>query len=216
MEAAGGNEVIAKQGTDLIAELRDYLGVWTNPYWVSWDPGEGRAFIQAGDWTPAGGTVQMRWPYYADYVVNLMTYISRNPVPTDLDLMHKIRGMYIEYRSLKSYFYSIMDFAERLGANMNPVFEVLTEIEGKYEESVDAYIDQDYTSAEDMLEASIQDLNDASALAFKLKDQVMLWIFVIEWLTVTATITIAGSVLWTLMIRRRLYEEIESTRFTGS
>ena len=75
---------------------------------------------------------------------------------------------------------------------------------------------QDYISAEDILESSISDLNDASALSFRLKDQVMLWIFIIEWLTVTATISIAGFVLRTLMIRRRLYEEVESTRFTGS
>ena len=227
MEAVGGNEVIAREGTRIIAESRSIgaqagnfgtwheSGGWVNPFWVTWDPGEGRAFIQSTDWTPGGGTVLMRWPYYADYVINLMTYLSMNPVPADLDLMHELRGMFQEFRSLKNYVFSIMDFAERLGANMMPVLEVLTEIDAEYQQSVEAYIDQDYPRAGEMIKSSIEGLSDASALAFRLKDQVMLWIYFIEWLIVTGTLSIAGFVIWTLMIRRRLYEEVESTRFTG-
>jgi len=123
--------------------------------------------------------------------------------------------MYLEFRSLKGYLFSVMDFAEKLGANTIPVFKMLTEIDGKFESSVEAYIGGAYTSAEEILESSIKDLNDASALAFRLKDQAMLWIFLIEWLTVTATMAIAGFILWSLMVRRRLYEEVESTRFGG-
>lgn len=215
MENVGGNEVVARQGTQTLAESRDILGGWVNPFWVTWDTGEGRAFIQSTDWTPAGGTVLMRWPYYQDYVVNLMTYLSMNPVPTDLELMHRLRGMYLEFRSMKSYLFSVMDFAESLGANMMPVFEILTEGDEGFEMSVEAYIDQDYSGAGDMLESSIQSLRDASELAFKLKDQVMLWIYFIEWLTVTGTLAVSGFVIWTLMVRRRLYGEVDSTRFAG-
>jgi hypothetical protein len=225
MEAGGGHPLSAKQGAHTIAEWRGLgptgykfggghiPGDWVTPFWVTWDPGEGRAFAHAIDWSPAGGTMLMRWPYYTDYVINLMTYLSMNPVPTDIDLMHRIRGMYQEFRSLKTYVFSIIDFAERLGANMMPVLNVLTDIDAGYEQSVEAYIDQDYSKAADLLASSIDGLNDASALSFRLKDQAMLWIYFIEWLTVTGTLSITGFLVWTLMVRRRLYEEVESTRF---
>lgn len=51
-------------------------------------------------------------------------------------------------------------------------------------------------------------------MAFRLKDQAMLWIYLIEWSVVTSTFTICGVVVWTLMVRRRYYREIGSTRFS--
>jgi hypothetical protein len=214
MEAIGGNEIIPKAGSDTLAEYRDYMGRWTNPYWTTWDVGEGLSLAQSSDWTPAGGSVLMRWPYYPDYAVNLMIFLSQNPIPTEVDLIHRLRGKYLDYRSTKRYLLSIMDFAEKLGANMAPVYNVITSADDKYDLSVTDYIDYDFEGARDLIESSVEDLQDASGLAFKLKDQVMFWIYLIEWSVLTATLIIAGSVVWTLMVRRRLYKEAESTRFT--
>jgi hypothetical protein len=107
-----------------------------------------------------------------------------------------------------------MDFAEKLGANMAPVYNVITSADEKYGLSVTDYIDYDFEGARDLIDSSVEDLQDASGLAFKLKDQGMFWIYLIEWSVLTATLIIAGSVVWTLMVRRRLYKEAESTRFT--
>jgi hypothetical protein len=41
-------------------------------------------------------------------------------------------------------------------------------------------------------------------------------VYIIEWFTVTATAMIAGSFLWFIMIRRRLYREIGTTRMSDS
>jgi len=40
----------------------------------------------------------------------------------------------------------------------------------------------------------------------------MFWIYTIEWLAVTATLMLSGIALWELMIRRRIYREVEITR----
>ena len=48
--------------------------------------------------------------------------------------------------------------------------------------------------------------------ALRLKDHVLVWIYLIEWLTVTGVFLVAGFTLWTLMIRRRLYREVAVTR----
>jgi len=39
-------------------------------------------------------------------------------------------------------------------------------------------------------------------------------IFAIEWFVVTGTIALGGFALWTLMVRRALYKEPESTRLS--
>jgi hypothetical protein len=48
----------------------------------------------------------------------------------------------------------------------------------------------------------------------RMKDQVMVWIYVIEWATVTATFAIGVYGVWTLMVRRRLYRDVGRTRLT--
>jgi hypothetical protein len=49
--------------------------------------------------------------------------------------------------------------------------------------------------------------------AIILKNEAMFWIFLSEWLVVTSTGIIAGFVLWSLMIKKRMFREIESTRY---
>lgn len=207
-----GNKVILKQGAELLAEFV-LIGGARDPFWATWDPGEGRCFGVMGDWTPAGGTRFMRWSYYGDFAVNLMLYLSRNPIPSDLETLHKARGMFLDYRSTREYLFSVMDFAEKLGANMNPVAEMIGEAGEIHETSVDAYIQYEFQTALARLDEAIASLLDAANRAMELKDQAMTWIYVIEWFTVTATFAVGGFVIWTLMVRRRLYREAGQTRF---
>jgi hypothetical protein len=48
--------------------------------------------------------------------------------------------------------------------------------------------------------------------ATRLKDRALLWVYVVEWLTITAASLLTGFAIWTLMIRRALYREVSSTR----
>jgi uncharacterized membrane protein len=214
MAGYDGNQVTMKQGAQLLAEFVPIAGDH-DPFWATWDIGEGRCFAVMGDWTPAGGVVFMRWPYYGDFAVNLMMYLSQNSIPSDLETLHRARVMYLDYRSTRAYLFSVMEFAEKLGANTDPVSEIIGTAEDKHSESTSAYIEFDFPTALSQLEAAIQDLVEAVERAMRLKDQAMLWIYVIEWATITATFAIGGFVLWTLMVRRRLYREVRQTRFVS-
>ena len=44
------------------------------------------------------------------------------------------------------------------------------------------------------------------------KDAVLFWVYIIEWATVSATSAVVGVVVWALMVRKRLYREVEMTR----
>jgi hypothetical protein len=45
------------------------------------------------------------------------------------------------------------------------------------------------------------------------KNRALLWVYMIDWLVTSAALFISGYVLWTLMVRRRLYREAKGTRF---
>jgi hypothetical protein len=46
----------------------------------------------------------------------------------------------------------------------------------------------------------------------KIRERALLWVYITEWFVVTGTMIICGSVIWALMIRRRLYKEVAVTR----
>ncbi|MBU7004102.1 MAG: hypothetical protein HXS50_00950, partial [Theionarchaea archaeon] len=150
-----------------------------------------------------------------DFAVNLMMYLSKNPIPSDLETLHRARVMYLDYRSTRAYLFSVMEFAEKLGANTDPIAEIIGKAQVKHDESTTAYIELDFPTALSLLESAIDDLFGAVERAMQLKDQAMFWIYLIEWATISATFAIGGFVLWTLMVRRQLYREVKQTRFVS-
>ncbi|MBU7005078.1 MAG: hypothetical protein HXS50_05885, partial [Theionarchaea archaeon] len=184
-----------------------------NPFWSTWKYGAGRSFAIAGGWHPAGGLVFMRWEYYGDFANNLMLYLSGNELPEDPLTVHRARKMFNEYASSKAYLFAVMDFCEKFGASMDQVVEIIEEADLTFSDATHSYIDQDYETSLGLLEDALKVLVEGSERAFRLKDQAMTWIYVIEWAIIAATLSICGVVAWTLMVRRRLYREIGSTRF---
>jgi hypothetical protein len=62
------------------------------------------------------------------------------------------------------------------------------------------------------LKSAMEILDEASEKAYKLKDEALLWVYVTEWLVVASTGMICGFILWTVMVRRSLYREIDQTK----
>jgi len=75
-----------------------------------------------------------------------------------------------------------------------------------------SFVDLELEESKSRADAVVDMLNEAYSLAFEARDDALFWIFVTEWLAVTATGLICGFVIWTLMIRRRLYREVGITR----
>jgi hypothetical protein len=64
------------------------------------------------------------------------------------------------------------------------------------------------------LEKAMDELLVASDLIWRLKDEALFWVYVTEWLVVAGTGMICGFLLWTIMVRRRLYREIQTTHLS--
>ncbi len=208
---SGMNLIKEKAGSDVVLVTGDSKAT---PVLVYWDYGTGSSVAHLPDLTPAWGGLVMQWKYYADYVANLLFLATGAEIPQDQFLLHDIRQGFEDYHSKRSLTMSVMEFASRFGAQIQPAEEALQEITSRYREAEDSYLSQEYEATADMLEEIDGDLKALEKTVLKMKDKALLWIYVIEWMVVSGTLILCGSILWALMIRRRLYREVRTTRLS--
>jgi hypothetical protein len=105
-----------------------------------------------------------------------------------------------------------MDWVEKFGASTVAFSSELVEIDDYLGRATDLYLSGDYQGALSELDGAKSEAVDLRARVLGAKDRVLLWVYLIEYLVITGTSVLAGSVLWALMVRRRLYREIGYTR----
>ena len=179
-----------------------------------WDVGKGRTSNLVFDWYPWRIEPFQDWVYYIDFASNLMYFSSGLDVPQDLELVHRIRYGLGEYYERRTILLSLLAFVEKFGANVNVVEKKLADLDSDFKRSQELYRDQEWEASAEIVEGLKLTLKELDEEALKLKDRALMWIYIIEWFTVTATLFISGFLLWTLMVRRRLYGEVGVTRLT--
>jgi hypothetical protein len=159
-----------------------------------------------------GGVNYIPWEYYGDVSSNLMIYLAQRPVPQDIDLVHSVRSLAFQIRTRSSLLLSLLEFIERFGANTRTVMRDMDGINNEIASSRQDYIELQFQEVL-MAYQGIEDvLGDLEKEAIEIKERALLWVFVIEWLAVSGVSLAAGFVLWSIMVRRRLYKEIGVTR----
>ena len=206
-----GNIVVKKEGATVLAR-------WTSgkyddpPCYTTWDIGEGRTYAMCHDWTPGGGWLMSRWDYYRDYNVNLMLYLAGMELSSDYQVVHKYRENIHKLAIGKSTLFSLIEFVESFGGNSREIDEEITFLEEMVADSKEDYLDHEFEIALGKSETAIGKLKEVEELALRVKDEALFWVYLIEWLSVSGMSMISGVVLWTLMVRRRLYREVGVTR----
>ncbi len=206
----GMNFVEAKAGSvTILACDRD---PWS-PVLTYWETGRGSSLAHMPDWTPSWGELIMtRWEYYPDYVLNMVFLVSRLAIPQDLFLMHALRLEFLTYATQRSLAVSLMEFVEKFGARSDPLLFELASISAMKREADGLYLQADYESSLARFNQISKAFTEMNVQAMRLKDRALLWTYLVEWTAVSGTLMICGYVLWTVMVRRRLYREVESTR----
>ncbi len=207
----GVNIVELKQTSRLLANYRKSWGK-IYPLLVYEEIGKGGSFAMTSDWTPYGGIDFIKWPYYGDFALNVVSYTTGNSVPQDVELAHRARILMRDYRSVLETLQSVMEFVSKFGANTREAEMMIAGIDKAQKAGKDAYIEADLEAANTYLQQAMDDLARASERIWRLKDEALFWVYVTEWLVVSATGMICGFTLWTVMVRRRLYREIGVTR----
>ncbi len=184
-----------------------------DPILIYWDIGQGRVLAFIWDWGGNGVVGFYHWEYWKDVIARLVYFPARATIPTDVALTHELRLQISRYANERGLVFSLIEFADTFGANTNELNSRLAETESLRKAVDELWIQEDYAESllamRDALAALAGNMEDA----VKAKDRALLWVYVIEWLTVTGTSLVAGFVLWSLMVRRRLYKEVVATRF---
>jgi hypothetical protein len=211
MEAA--NRPWPRAGSTVVTRMSDEhplnVGKVQMVYWDS-SVGGGRSVAWIHRWV--GNPEFWRWKYHPDVVAHVIYYTARVPIPEDLVLIHRIREMLGDYFYNRLYAMSTMDFADKFGANIRPIEVKLEELSDEKRVVDRHFVDQEYDEAATSLDLALVELEEIIQEAIDAKDKALTWIFAIEWLTVTGTSMVAGTLLWTLMVKRKLYKEVGETK----
>jgi hypothetical protein len=136
-------------------------------------------------------------------------------VPQDLELVHSLRSRLTSFFERRTVLISLINFVERFGANVNTIERSLAEVDLNYTRAQELYREQEWDRSLAVMDGLHKDLAELDDQAIRLKETALFWIYVIEWLIVTGALFASGAVLWTLMVRRRLYGEVGSTRLSA-
>jgi len=200
--------MIARPGTTVLAKWRG-----TDYECVTLAEADQGTIIQIGHgWDNIPSETAKGWGYLQDYAYNLIFGTTGHEIPEDLELVRRARSLIKDSADYRSLVFSVLEFAEKFGANTRDIASDIAEIDDRRVEGNQAYIDGEYELAADVYEELLNAYKQAEEDALALKDRALLWVYVIEWLAVSGTCLISGFVLYSLMIRRRMYREVAVTR----
>jgi uncharacterized membrane protein len=208
----GCNIVGERQGISTIAYYHVMNSGERHPLLVFWDVGVGSSYAMTADWTPAGGVNFLRWGHYGDYALNVVLYSTGGKIPDDPQVVYEARRLMEDYRNQQQTLNSVIEFVEKFGANMGPAEKILAEAQEIRKMGDESYLNGEAGEAVSNLKDALAVLIEASDRAYEIKDEALLWVYLTEWLVVASTGMICGFVLWTIMVRRRLYREVGETR----
>jgi hypothetical protein len=174
--------------------------------------GEGHTLQLDHGWDNIPGATVAGYQYLPEFIYNQLYCIAAIPYPEDLQLVHVTRASLIAYTSRKKGTLAVVDFVEKFGANPVGIYKRIDEMDARYGYASQMYLAGEYGEAGDILFDLLGQFTEVEDDLMEARDRAFLWIYFAEWSGVTATGTLCGVALWSLMIRRRLYRHVGTTR----
>jgi len=205
------NRVVTKEGTTLLMDVSPQ----EQPLLVYWDIGEGRALSWTCDlhgFYKGSGIWQRNWPYWIDFVLNLDFFAAGLECPSDPALMHEIRQGMQSYSIRLTLVEDLVSFIEKFGASSKKIDEQMDLVKETKEKLDRAYLRGEYPHALEIARQLDERFDELETLAMKERSKALMWIYIIEYLSVTGSLLVVGCVVWMVMVRRRLYKPVPTTR----
>jgi len=209
-------QLSARDGSITFATMRA-TGSEDLPFAVAWRYGKGRTWSVATDIQTSYNLWWTRWQagegflYAMDLFLNMVLYSTGRPIPQDVLQFHRLREFFHTYHERKSMLFALMDFVERFGANRRAIDREVEAVDAIESKARDLYLEQDLDGAEELAEQAKAKLHEAEDHSIRLKNRALLWVYLVEWTAVLATLMISASALWTIMVRRRIYRAATTT-----
>lgn len=189
------------------------------PWLVSWAPAgsnPGLAWV-CGDefnsqwWSLTPGT-RGNNPYAIELTTNLILHSLGRDLISDIHARREARNAISFFQRDKLMVLSMMEWADAFGANTLPLSQRLRELENEVSGATELYLNQEYSDSIGIMEDLTDQITEIHGDAAELKDEALFWVYLSEWLVVTSVAILAGTVIWSLMIRRVAYREVAATR----
>lgn len=208
--------VIPREGSGILAhQVGNFPALGEVPYLVEWDYGRGRA-MTSGDFMGNGWFGVPRSPdsnqYSPDILMNMMLHLTHRKLIDDIVVFHRIKAHFTEFRSRMVVLTSLRDFIDAFGANTREIEAQIRALEEMCDDAVGDYMGQEYGECESEILAALSRFSETERLAVVEKNKALAWVYAVEWLVTTSTLTLSCLALWTLMVKRRLYREAGETR----
>jgi hypothetical protein len=151
-------------------------------------------------------------PYAPDMILAELMYSTGRTLPTDVIQVHRLRVKFSDYSMSQGFIFSLLDFIEKFGANTAPIVSQIGDISDIQKNAKQLYLEQAYQDSSVTMDQAIDEIELIREDALQLKDRALIWIYVVEWLAVTGVSMLCAFLLWTLMVQRRLYRTVSTTR----
>lgn len=219
------NLVTDRPGSTVLAHVES-ISFKDHPGFVTWElENAARTFSVTGEIQgPSSEPGQVHtmctrgnpWEYALDFGGNLVIYLDRRPVPQDTELVHTLRQKMFKVANQRSMLLALIEFADSFGANTARINVRLDEANQLIVDSLPAYFELRFEEVLEAYEKVEDEIAEIEVDAVKLKNRALLWVYIIEWTTVSGTAMVTGFLLWSLMIRRALYREVGTTKLVTS
>jgi hypothetical protein len=157
----------------------------------------------------------LEYRYFSDLIYNQLLFVVNLEPPADVELAHRTRELFIDIRSRKIVTVSIIEFVDIFGANTRDVEEEMAGLEDDIRQAKREYIDGDIEAASVILAGIFDRFTEIDTHLNSVKERALLWIYLTEWIVVASTSMICAVVVWTLMVRRKLYREAGISRLSS-
>ncbi len=210
-----GQLVGLKEGGRMLARWI-YPELGNPPLYATWDISSGRTYAMMHEWanpgTQGGGRYFSRWEYLPDYAINLVLYLAKRELSPDYLALHQYRELVHRLFIGRNTLISLIDFVESFGGNSGEIYEEVENLDIMVRETEEYYINQDSGAALEGIRTAVDKQGQIEELAIEVKDRALLWVYITEWLSVMGVMLLSGSILWNLMVRRRLFRGVSHTR----
>jgi hypothetical protein len=185
------------------------------PLIVFWSAGEGNVLCFASKFPRGVENWARNWRFFNQAVIYMVYRAAGRKLPEDPLLYERVTSAFLEFRGAHSLLDSILSWVEKFGGNPRQLRGRLDELEGEKDLADEAYLEGDYEGAVEIMSQTEAVQDSIREDAMKAKDAALFWIYVVEWLSVLGSCLAASMVIWTLMVRRRLYRDVGSTRLVS-
>lgn len=211
-----GRLVRPPQGARVLAwQVGNHL-VDRAPFLSAWDYEGGRT-VTCGSGIGGNDIFGLNpYPVAGSVLMNLILYTARKGLIEDAAVYNRLRSTFSAFKTKVALLLSLRDFVDSFGANTEGLQREIQRLEGMYEESADLYRNQEFQKSEEAINSALKEFPEVEDYAREVKDRALLWVYVIEWLVTFSALFVSGFIVWTLMVRRRLYREVRATRFDTS